>query len=272
MDVLNEGVTRRRTGFRYLDDMGVVTPFAHRGGADHPAIEGLENTVVAFAHAVSLGYRYLETDVHVTSDGVLLAFHDTVLDRVTDRSGAIASLPYAEVQRALIGGRERVPTLAALFDAFPDARFNIDIKSPAAVRPLADFIAEREVADRVLVGSFSRSSLRAFRRLTAGKVATSAHPAEVAIWVLSPSGALARQLTADVSALQIPHRRHGIRVTSRWLVRKAHSQGVHVHVWTIDDPVEMNDLIDLGVDALMTDRTDVLKDVLIARGLWEEPA
>ncbi|HEY9564663.1 MAG TPA: glycerophosphodiester phosphodiesterase [Nocardioides sp.] len=270
MDVLNAGVTRPRTGFRYLDDPEGLIAFAHRGGAFHPEIEGLENTMAAFRHAVALGYDYLETDVHATRDGRLLAFHDTMLDRVTDRKGEIASLTCAEVQEALIGERERVPTLEHLFDEFPHARFNIDIKSANAVHLLAEFITARGVQDRVLVGSFSASNLNRFRKITAGTVPTSAHPLEVVIWVLSPTGRIAKALTRGrVSALQIPHRRRGIRVASPWLVRKAHSVGVQVHVWTVDDRMEMNDLIDTGVDGLMTDRTDILKDVLTARGLWE---
>ena len=143
----------------YLDSPRPLA-FAHRGGAYHPEIEGLENTVAAFRHAVDLGYTYLETDVHVTSDGVLLAFHDTVLDRVTDRTGNIAESTYAEVQGALIGGSEPVPTLADLFDQFPEARFNIDLKSEGAVEALAAFIEEREAWDRVLIGSFSGSAQR----------------------------------------------------------------------------------------------------------------
>lgn len=271
MPVFNATVTRRRTGFAFLDDPTGVIAFAHRGGAYHPEIEGLENTVAAFRHATDLGYRYLETDVHATRDGVLLAFHDSVLDRVTDRKGEIATLLYADVQAALIGGREQVPTLAMLFDAFPEARFNIDLKSASAVRPLVDFIAARQVHDRVLVGSFSRRHLNEFRRLTEGRVATSAHPLEVAAYVLSPSGRLADLLTRRrVQALQIPHRQSGITVASRWLVNRAHRAGKHVHVWTIDDPAEMRELIARGVDGLMTDRTDLLKEVLIAEGDWQD--
>jgi glycerophosphoryl diester phosphodiesterase len=243
--------------------------FAHRGGAYHPEIEGLENTLVAFAHAVDLGYTYLETDVHVTSDGVLLAFHDTVLDRVTDRTGNIAESTWEEVQQALIGGAERVPTLAALFDAFPGARFNIDLKSDGAVEALAAFIEEREAWDRVLVGSFSGRRMRAFRRRTRGRVATSAGPLEVAAFLLAPSGRLARLLTrGHPVALQVPHRHGRLPVTTRGLVRRAHAAGVQVHVWTIDDPIEMNVLLDRGVDGVMTDRTDILRDVLRARGQW----
>jgi glycerophosphoryl diester phosphodiesterase len=269
MPVFNANVSRRRTGFPFLDDAPGVTPFAHRGGAYHPEIEGLENTVAAFRHAAALGYRYLETDVHATRDGVLLAFHDAILDRVTDRRGAIASLRYAEVQAALIGGREKVPTLAQLFDEFPDARFNIDLKSSSAIQPLADFIAARAAQDRVLVGSFSRSKLNRFRRLTEGAVATSAHPLEVVAYVLSPSGKLADIVTRRrVQALQVPHKRGPLTVASARLIRKAHRAGKHVHVWTIDDPAEMRALIAKGVDGLMTDRTDLLKQVLEESGDW----
>lgn len=256
----------------YLDSPRPLA-FAHRGGAYHPEIEGLENTLAAFAHAVELGYTYLETDVHVTSDGVLLAFHDTVLDRVTDRTGNIAETTYAEVQQASIGGREPVPTLAELFDAFPAARFNIDLKSEGAVEALAAFIEERQAWDRVLVGSFSRRRMGAFRRRTAGRVATSAHPLEVAAFVLSPSGRLARWLTRGRPlALQVPHRQGRLVVVTPALVRRAHAAGVQVHVWTIDDPIEMNTLLDRGVDGIMTDRTDILRDVLRERGQWRGDA
>ncbi|UFN45031.1 glycerophosphodiester phosphodiesterase [Nocardioides okcheonensis] len=252
----------------YLD-APLPLAFAHRGGAYHPEIEGLENTLAAFRHAVALGYTYLETDVHVTRDGVLLAFHDTVLDRVTDRTGSVAEVTYAEVQQALIGGAEPVPTLAELFDAFPDARFNIDLKSAGAVDALAAFVEERRAWDRVLVGSFSARRLEAFRRRTRGRVATSAHPLEVAAFVISPTAAVARLLTrGQPRALQVPHRQGAFVVASERLVRRAHAAGLQVHVWTIDDPIEMNLLLDRGVDGIMTDRTDILRDVLRARGQW----
>lgn len=256
----------------YLDSPRPLA-FAHRGGAYHPDIEGLENTLAAFRHAVDLGYTYLETDVHVTSDGVLLAFHDTVLDRVTDRTGSIAGSTYAEVRQALIGGSEPVPTLAELFEAFPQARFNIDLKSEGSVEALAAFIEERRAWDRVLVGSFSGLRMGRFRRRTRGRVATSAHPLEVVAFVLSPSGRLARVLTRGRPvALQIPHKRGRLTVASARLVRRAHAAGVQVHVWTIDDPIEMKSLLDRGVDGIMTDRTDILRDVLRARGQWHGPA
>ncbi len=147
---------------------------AHRGGAAHPANVGIENTLAAFRTAVDLGFRYLETDVHATSDGRLVAFHDEHLDRVTDRGGAIADLPWREVAAARIGGREPIPALDELLDAFPDTRINIDIKAPGAVAPLWETIRAHAAYDRVCVGSFSNRRLQAFRRLAGARVATAA--------------------------------------------------------------------------------------------------
>ncbi len=253
----------------YLED-GRVLAFAHRGGAYHPEIEGLENTLAAFRHAAALGYDYLETDVHVTSDGALLAFHDDVLDRVTDRMGAIADLTLAEVREARIGGREEIPTFDQLLDAFPESRFNIDIKSAGAARALAEVIRDRDLWDRVLVGSFSPARIREFRRLTGGRVPTAAHPWEIIAFRFLPSARLADRLAGgDFIAFQVPHRRHGVRIVTPGLVRRAHASGKQVHVWTVDEPDEMCELLDRGVDGLFTDRTDLLKDVLVARGLWQ---
>lgn len=257
------------TGFSYLDDAEPPLAFAHRGGAYHPEIEGLENTLTAFRHATALGYGYLETDVHVTRDGVLLAFHDSVLDRVTDVAGEIADLTLAEVRQARVGGHESVPTLDELFDAFPAARFNIDLKSEGAVLALADFIAARSAWDRVLVGSFSHRRTARFRALTRGRVPTSATPVETVVYRVLPSARLAAWVTRGrPAALQVPHRLGRLRVVTPGLVRRAHAAGLHVHVWTVDEAAEMHELLDRDVDGLFTDRTDILKDVLVDRGRW----
>ena len=142
---------------------------AHRGGALHPDNLGIENTLAAFATAVRLGFRYLETDVHATSDGTVVAFHDEDLDRVTDRTGAIADLPWREVAAARVGGSHPVPTLDELLDGFPTARINIDIKAPGAVAPLWETIRAHAAYDRVCVGSFSGRTLHDFRRLAGAR-------------------------------------------------------------------------------------------------------
>lgn len=271
------GEGRPVTGYAYLDAVldqaGSVLAMAHRGGAGHPDLVGLENTLHAFQHAVALGYHYLETDVHATRDGILVAFHDEALDRVADRPGVITELGSEEVARAIIGEGHAVPTMAALLEEFPDCRFNIDIKSVTAIEPLARLIEQTGSHDRVCVGSFSSRRISEFRRRTGFRVATAAAPAEVAAFMTLPLPRLIRLVTrARVAALQVPHHRGRLAVVTPTLVRRAHAVGAQVHVWTVDEPEEIGQLVDMGVDGLITDRTDVLKDVLITRGLWRDHA
>lgn len=246
---------------------------AHRGGSLYGPNVGLENSATAFANAVDLGFRYLETDVHATSDGVLVAFHDDHLDRVSDTAGPIAALPWSVVREARIGGREPIPTLAQLLESFPDARFNIDIKAPGAIAPLWRLIAAMAAYDRVCVGSFSDRRLAAFRKRSGGRVATSAGPADVAATRLLPRRITAL-LRSPAVALQIPvsqplpRSTRELTVVTPALLRRAHEAGKQVHVWTIDDAQEMHRLLDLGVDGIVTDRPDTLKDVLVGRGQW----
>lgn len=266
-------VTRPWTGYVYLDAVhdhprGVLA-FAHRGGAYHPEVEGLENTMLAFQHAVDLGYTYLETDVHAARDGGLFAFHDAALDRVTEHRGDVARLSSTEVAQALVSGREAIPTMVSLLEAFPDARFNVDLKSEAAVEPLAALVRATDCWDRVCVGSFAQARADRFRRLTGGRVAVAAGPREVALLRLAPTSATARVLLRrHAPVLQIPVRHRGIRILTPGLVARAHAVGMQVHVWTVDDPGQMRALLDQGVDGLMTDRTDLLREVLVDRGQW----
>src|SRR4051794_15562635 len=136
--------------FSFLEWPGPIA-FAHRGGAS----EAAENTMPAFEHAVRLGYRYIETDVHVTSDGVLLAFHDDVLDRVTDGHGRIDQLPWSVVQKAKVDGREPIPRFEDLLGTWPDVRVNIDPKHDGAVDALVAALRKCDAVDRVCIGAFS---------------------------------------------------------------------------------------------------------------------
>ncbi len=265
-----------RTGFSYLDEprsRGAVVAMAHRGGAGHPENLGLENTLAAFAGAVRLGYRYLETDVHTTRDGQLLAFHDSVLDRVTDLTGPIADHDYAELEEALVGGQEPIPRLGDLLEAFPGVRFNVDLKSAAAVDPMVDLVVAHGAHDRVCVASFHEGVLRRFRRRAAIRssvpVATACGVAAVVATVIRADRLAARLVRDTGSVLQVPHRHRGLRVVDRGLIDRAHLGGRHVHVWTVDDRAEMVHLLGLGVDGLITDRTDVLRELLLERDQWE---
>lgn len=245
----------------FLEHPGPLA-FAHRGGAgDWP-----ENTMPAFEHAVALGYRYLETDVHATADGVLLAFHDERLDRVTDHSGLIGDLPYAEVARARVGGTEPIPLLEDLLGSFPDAHVNIDPKHDDSVGPLADAIERTAAVHRVCVGSFSDARLRRLRLRLGPRLCTSMGPREVARLRLDALSG--RVHPSPAACVQVPESFRGVTVTNRAVVRAAHRAGLQVHVWTVDDPVAMERLLDLGVDGIMTDRPAVLRGVLESRGQW----
>ncbi len=231
--------------------------FAHRGGAS----ENPENTMPAFQHAVDLGFTYLETDVHTTSDGVLVAFHDPDLARTCDRTGLINELPWAEVAVARIGG-EPIPLFEDLLGAFPDARFNVDCKADSAIDSLAASITRTNSIDRICIGSFSDLRLRTLRNRLGPGLCTSFGPAQVAALRLAGTAPGGGQVA------QVPVRQGRIEIVNDRFVRRAHAKGIAVHVWTIDDPVEMNRLLDLGVDGIMTDRPQVLKDVLIERDQW----
>jgi len=259
----------RAADFAYFD---APTPIglAHRGGAKVAANLHLENTMAAFRHAVDLGYRYLETDVHATRDGRVVAFHDHVLDRVTDQQGRIADLPWAAVRDARVGGSEAIPLLSDLLEELPDARLNIDVKAAGAIEPLAAVVRAHDAVDRVCIGSFSRTRLRAVRSLLGPAVATAAGPSEVGVLRFAPR-LVADWLRSPAAVLQVPtgHVVGGRRLdlVTPALVDRVHAMGKHVHVWTIDDAAEMHRLLDLGVDGIVSDRIDTLADVLAERGV-----
>ncbi len=261
---------------RYLTTPGALA-FAHRGGSlEHP-----ENTMVSFGAAVDLGYLHLETDTQLTRDGVLIAFHDQTLDRVTDLTGQVSSRNLDEVRRAdaayrfsLDGGRSHplrgtgigVPTLEEVLRAFPLTRFNIDAKTWRVVGPLAALIERLGAADRICIGSFSDGRLRRFRRLSGGRVCTSmGRDAIITARLTSLAG---RMPALGASCVQVPTSQWGVRVVDRAFVRAAHRGGLQVHVWTIDDRAEMERLLDLEVDGIMSDRPTLLREVLQARGRW----
>ena len=239
--------------------------FAHRGGGSHYP----ENSWRAFEHAVKLGYAYLETDAHATADGVLVAFHDKTLDRVTDRAGAIASLPASEVAAARIAGTDEIPLLADLLTTWPDVRFNIDVKDAPAARPLAELIGKTASWDRVCITSFSAARLAATRRALDRPVCMAAPPAGAAAL---RSGLPGQSLAPGFARRWIRCAQLPFKMASQQVIGRAHAAGLQVHVWTVNDAALMGQLLDLGVDGIMTDQTEALRDVLIARGQWHPRA
>ncbi len=252
---------RAMASFPFLDHPGPI-PFAHRGGAS----EAPENTLPAFEHAVRLGYRYLETDVHATADGVLVAFHDDHLDRVTDRQGAIAELPWSEVGRARVDGREPIPLLEDVLGTWPDVRVNIDPKADTSVDPLIEVLRRTQSIDRVCVGSFSDERTDRIRAALGPRLCTGMGPDELVGLIRAFQG---ESVTFRSQAAQIPPTDpNGRPLATPELVDVAHRHGIVVHVWTIDDEDEMERLLDVGVDGIMTDRPAVLRAVFERRGIW----
>lgn len=242
--------------------------FVHRGW-HYDDLAGMENSLPAFRRAVEEGYHYLETDVHATSDGVVVVHHDPVLDRTTDMCGAVARLPWRVVREAKIGGREPVSRLEDLLEELPEALLNIDVKAESAIEPLVTTLRRTGSFGRVCVASFSEARLDKVRGLAGDGLLTSMGTRAIArLWA---SGRLPRWVLRRGGyerIAQVPVRHGRVTVVDERLIAAARRRGIEVHVWTIDDPGQMNELIDLGVDGLMTDRPGVLRDVLRARGLW----
>jgi glycerophosphoryl diester phosphodiesterase len=251
--------------------------FAHRGGADVAP----ENTMPAFEAAVNLGYRYLETDVHVTADGALVAFHDKSLDRVTDQQGHIERLSLATIREADAGfwfspdgGRTRpfrgrgvtVPTLEELLTRWPDVRVNIDPKNDLCIGPLASLLQRLDAFDRVCIGTFSDRRMFRLRALLHRRVCTSMpRNAVLTAWLGSRTGHMPR---LDADCVQVPVRFGPVRIVDARFVAAAHRAHLPVHVWTVNEEEAVTELLDLGVDGIMTDRPALLRSALLSRGMW----
>jgi glycerophosphoryl diester phosphodiesterase len=279
----------------FLDAPGPLA-FAHRGGAAHAP----ENSWRAFEHAVGLGYWYLETDLQATADGVLIAFHDRTLTRVTGVGGRVSRFRYADLSGALVSGTEPIPVLEDLLAAWPDVRFNLDVKDVSAIAPLPEVLRRTNAWDRVCVVSFSASRLRATRRALGRPVCMAASPLGTAVVRLGaprgrrppggsggppprastghrpagPRGAgpagqqrqwpLTDWLTrTGVRCVQVP-----AQMATAPFIRRAHALGLQVHVWTVNDRPAMERMLDLGADGIMTDETVALREVLSARNQW----
>lgn len=242
----------------FLDHDGPI-PIVHRGAAHTDDASVVENTDAAFRRAYELGFRYFETDVRVSSDGVLVACHDHSLLRVAGQRVSIADVAWAELSQVRVGDQP-LPRLVDLLDQYPDVSFNIDPKVDAAVRPLVDVLLDRDVLARTCVASFSDRRLRWVRTALGHRVCTAAGPAELAR-ALSQVARSRRLNLPGVDVLQVP----------RWLVRRrllaaSACVGLPVHVWTVNDGTEMARLLAEGVDGVMSDDTAVLAEVFGVNG------
>ncbi len=248
--------------------------FAHRGG------KGIapENTLTAFQKSFDLGVDVLELDIHATKDGELVVIHDKTVDRTTNGKGLVADKTLAEIKGLdagfnwtnddgktfpFRGQNVKIPTLREVFEAFPNAIINIEPKyeKPSPVKPLCDLITEFNRTDKVIVGSFRDDVLEDLRQNCKG-VATSASPSEATGFLARYKVGLNDNYTPKMSALQIPQRIGSFEIVTADYLKAAHAQNLQVHVWTINKTEDMQKLIDLGVDGIMTDYPDRLLELL----------
>ncbi|MBN9620174.1 MAG: glycerophosphodiester phosphodiesterase [Actinobacteria bacterium] len=246
---------------RYAESRGPLA-IAHRGGA------GLapENTLEAFRRSYDLGVRYLETDVRLSCDGRLVAFHDARLNRVTPARGRLRRRTLAELGGLGVLGGGPVLALEPLLAVFPDACFTLDLKDPATIAPLAALLRKPATAERVCVAGARGRWLRELRDLVGPQLCTALSWRDLVRLASRP-----RSSYGDASFAHVPLRLGRLPVFRDDLVARAHDAGVRVVVWTVDDPETMHRLLDGGVDGIITDRPDLLREVLVARGQWTAP-
>lgn len=242
--------------------------FAHRGWHVHD-LAGMENSLSAFRRAVDEGYKYIETDVHATNDGVVVVQHDPSLDRTTDQRGMIAQLPWHTIRSAKIAGREPVSRLTDLLEELPDARFNIDVKADSAVGPVLETLRRTNSWHRVCLASFSDSRLLRLRRGGGPRLLASMGPrSAAALWAAARLPWLPFRSFIAGRTAQVPIKHGRLTLVDRKLIAAARRLDFEVHVWTVNEEPVMRQLLDLGVDGIVTDAPDVLRSVLRTRGAW----
>lgn len=255
-----------------------VMVIAHQGGEQlRPS-----NTLAAFDNAVELGVDVLEMDIHQTADSVIVLMHDATVDRTTDGSGAIKEMSFAEIRELDAGyywtdddgatypyrGQGiQVPTLEEMFQRYPDMRMNIEIKQETAsmVRPFCQLIHDYNMEEKILVATFHQATMEEFRE-TCPQVITSMVEPEIQLFFGLNTVFLGALFQAPGTTFQVPRTSSlpiigEVDVITERFVRVAHSHNIQVHAWTINETAEMERLIGLGVDGIITDRPDLLLEV-----------
>lgn len=238
---------------------------AHRGGADLAP----ENTLAAFSMSTALGLRYLESDIRLTADGQLVCFHDELLDRCTTGSGRVGDHTSRELRsRVRVGGTEPIPTLREALETFPEACFTVDLKDRAAIAPMARLLQRRDYAERVCVAGAWDGWLQMLASQAPHVRTSLGWRSLVALISAAKAGFQPPSSVVTGRFAHVPVRLGRLPIHSPALIRRAHRLGVRVVVWTVDEPGVMHELLDMGVDGIITDRPDVLRSVMISRGAW----
>ena len=229
--------------FEFLNNYKFI-PFAHRGGS----LESTENTLDSFQHSINLGYEYIETDVRHTRDNKLVVFHDEDLKKIK------------------IKKKHYNPLLDEVLTTWPNINFNIEPKTFISAKLLSESLKRIKNINRFCIGSFSFKKLEIIRNNVGAKLCTSMTKSETIKFYLKQIIPLSK---INIPCLQIPSRYMGFKIITKSIIDKFHNQNKKVHVWTVNDENEINELIDIGVDGIMTDKPTLLKRILKSRSLWK---
>jgi len=254
-----------RERFGYL---GACPPraIAHRGGS----LEWTENTMAAFQGAWDLGFTYFELDVRATADGVLVVFHDDSMERLAGRPEAVEECTIEQLAEVRLGAANAaIPTLEEVLTTFPDVRIHLDVKDASSIDPLCNLLTRLDDPGRFCVACFAPRPLARIRAQLGEGYLTNLSIPEMGRLRSASFGLPSGPIKGFVAS--VPPKNGRLRVVDRRFVDAAHERGIEVHVWTIDDSSQMEELLDFGVDAIMTDRPTVLKELLVKRGAWNPP-
>ena len=238
----------------YLNYSGVAV-LAHRGGS----IESFENTIESFYYSQSLGCKFIETDVQVSSDGIPYIFHDETLTRLLNKNTVFSDLHSNEIDNLRIFDSHKIPRLDETLQTFPDMYFQIDVKTDAVAMPALEVIYQCKAEDRVCIASFNSSRLSRVNNKYP-ELCLSMGPNEVGKMLLSSFGLYNKTIIGD--CLQVPMYYYGIKVVTKRFVDFVHSKGLKICVWTINDEKTFKKLIDMGVDGIITDKPKLLFEIL----------
>lgn len=250
---------------------------AHRGGRSLSP----EHTIFAYKNALQAGADVLELDVHSTKDSEIIVIHDPTVDRTTDGKGRVNELMLSEIKRLDAGYRFTIkrgnkedypfrgkgltiPTLKEVFSEFPNQRINIKIKQiePQIEDALFWIIKEMNMAENVLVVSESHESIKRFRKLSKGAIATGASVAEIRRFVIFMRLKMLPLYIPDADAFQIPEYHGDYHLLTEGFIEKVHKKNIKIHVWTVNEKADMKRLIKMGVDGIITDYPDLLSEVV----------
>ena len=237
---------------------------AHRGGA----ALAQENSLAAFGLASGLGLRYLETDVRVTSDGHLVCFHDETLERVTSATGPVRLKSLRDLRALRINGIEPIPTFDEALDAFPNQCFTVDPKDQAGLGPLVKSLQRKGVAERVCITGAWDGLLAQVHREVPNVTTALGWRSLTALLMCAHTGVRPPKALATAPFAHVPVKLGCVPIFVERLVAMSHNIGVRVVTWTVDEPVVMRRLLAAGVDAIISDRPDVLREVLVSRDQW----